>query len=228
MSISLNEAEYAIQPKKSTHGPCFVMFSHVLLGFLSGNALRWLHMNVMWPQITGHSTVWWATTYEDPHQRNTKACITGPFWGNSLVTSEFPTQRASNAEKASIWRHHGGHYSKTPVLMMHLLGIWVNQANSLQWCHNGHDGISNHQPQDCLLNCLFKRRSKKTSKFRVTGLCAGNSPVIGEFPAQMANNAENVCIWWRHRVIHCWWYNNHNNTKHKNDVHILHYYYDIL
>ena len=33
---------------------------------------------------------------------------------------------------------------------------------------------------------------------RVTGLRAGNSPVIGEFPAQMACNAENVSICWRH------------------------------
>ena len=39
---------------------------------------------------------------------------------------------------------------------------------------------------------------KKTSKLRVTGLCAGNSPVIGEFPAQMASCAENVSIWWRY------------------------------
>ena len=46
-----------------------------------------------------------------------------------------------------------------------------------------------------------RRRSKKTSKFRVTGLCAGNSPVTGEFPAQMASNAGNVSIWWRHRVM---------------------------
>ena len=44
------------------------------------------------------------------------------------------------------------------------------------------------------------RRSKKTSKSRVTGLCAGNSPGTGEFPAQMASNAENVSIWWRHHV----------------------------
>ena len=35
---------------------------------------------------------------------------------------------------------------------------------------------------------------KKTSKLRVIGLCAGNSPVTGEFPAQMASNAENVSI----------------------------------
>ena len=32
----------------------------------------------------------------------------------------------------------------------------------------------------------------------ITGLCAGNSPVTGEFPAQMASNAENGSIWWRH------------------------------
>ena len=37
---------------------------------------------------------------------------------------------------------------------------------------------------------LFKRRSKKISKLRVTGLCEGNSPVTGEFPTQRASNAE--------------------------------------
>ena len=71
---------------------------------------------------------------------------------------------------------------------------------SLQWRHNEHDGVSNHQPYDCLLNRLSWRRSKKTSKLRVTGFCAENSPVTGEFPAQRASNAENVSIWWRHRV----------------------------
>ena len=39
---------------------------------------------------------------------------------------------------------------------------------------------------------------KKISKLRITGLCAGNSSVPGEYPAQMASNAENVSIWWRH------------------------------
>ena len=64
--------------------------------------------------------------------------------------------------------------------------------------HNGRNGASNHQPPDCLLNRLFGRRWKKTSKLRVTGLCAGNSS--GEFPAQMDSNAENVSIWWRHHA----------------------------
>ena len=72
---------------------------------------------------------------------------------------------------------------------------------SLRWRHNGRYTVSNHQPRDCLLNRLFRRRSKKTSKPRVTGLCAVNSPWTGEFPAQMASNAENVSIWWRHHVF---------------------------
>ena len=70
----------------------------------------------------------------------------------------------------------------------------------LLWRHNGLDGVSNHQPCHCLLSRLFGCRSKKTSKLRVTGLCAGNSPGTGEFPAQMASNAENVSISWCHHV----------------------------
>ena len=69
---------------------------------------------------------------------------------------------------------------------------------SLRWRHSGRDSVSNHQPRYCFLNRLFRHRSKKTSKLRVTGLCAGNSPGTGEFPAQMASSAENVSIWWRH------------------------------
>ena len=71
----------------------------------------------------------------------------------------------------------------------------------LRWRHDGRDSVSNHQPHDCLLNRLFRRRSKKTSKLRVTGLCVWNSPVTGEFPTQMASNAEDVSIWWRHHAV---------------------------
>ena len=50
---------------------------------------------------------------------------------------------------------------------------------SLQWRHNEHNNIKapRHWP-----------------------LC-GNSPRAGEFPAQMASNAESVSIWWRHHVL---------------------------
>ena len=75
---------------------------------------------------------------------------------------------------------------------------------TLQWHHNKHDGISNHQPLDCFLNSLFRHRSKKTSKLHITGLCVGNSPVTGEFPEQRASNAENVSIWQCHHKQNLW------------------------
>ena len=81
---------------------------------------------------------------------------------------------------------------------LHVLDYISHIFVVLQWLHNEHDGVSNHQPHDCLFNRFFIRKSKKTSTLRVTGLCEGNSLVIGEFPAQRASNAENVSIWWRH------------------------------
>ena len=58
----------------------------------------------------------------------------------------------------------------------HLWHLCFNVPNSLQWRHNDHDNVLNHQPRGCLLNRLFRRRSKKTSKLRITGLCVGTSP----------------------------------------------------
>ena len=137
-------------------------------------------------------------------KKASKLRVTGLCAGNSPVIGQFPTQRASNAENVfSWWCHH----VMSVCIVMSCYGnafcttrpLWHNSL-SLRWRHNGRDGVSNHQPHDCLLNRLFRRRSKKTSKLRVTGLCVGNSPGTGEFPAQMASNAENVSIWWRHHV----------------------------
>ena len=86
------------------------------------------------------------------------------------------------------------------VLGNHQWHLLIPSRVPLQWRHNGRDSVSNHQPHDCLPNRLFRRRLKKTSKLRVTGLCVGNTPVTGKFPTQMANNAENVSIWWRHHT----------------------------
>ena len=61
---------------------------------------------------------------------------------------------------------------------------------TLQWRHDERDGVPNHQRPDCIPNRLFRRRSEKTPKRRVTSLCEGNSPMTGEFPAQRASNAE--------------------------------------
>ena len=72
----------------------------------------------------------------------------------------------------------------------------------LQWRQNERDGVSNHRRLDCLLNRLFRHRSKKTSKLRVTGLREGNSPVTSEFPEVtgefLAQKPVTRNIWWRH------------------------------
>ena len=85
---------------------------------------------------------------------------------------------------------------------------WQHTKILLQWDHNGRDGVSKHQLHHCLLSLLFRRKSKKISKLRVTGLCAENSPMTDEFPAQRASNTENISIKWRHhaKTKHYWSY----------------------
>ena len=71
-------------------------------------------------------------------------------------------------------------------------------TNTLHWRHNDHDGVSSHQPHGCLLNRLSRRRSKKTSKLLVTGLCVGNSPGPVNSPHKGPVTRKTVSIWWRH------------------------------
>ena len=59
-------------------------------------------MSPMASQIISIAIVY-STVYSVANQRKHHGlCV-----GNSPVTGEFPTQMASNAENASIWRHHG-------------------------------------------------------------------------------------------------------------------------
>ena len=78
----------------------------------------------------------------------------------------------------SIWESFMGLLTWCPVFKSNWTHIKhrFNTCRSLRWRHNGRDSVSNHQPHDYLLNCLFRRRSKNTSKLRVTDLCVGNSP----------------------------------------------------
>ena len=70
-----------------------------------------------------------------------------------------------------FWKCH-----RNPFICFPWCCTQTSRRTTLRWRHNGHDSVSNHQPHHCLLNRLFGCRSKKTSKLRVTGLCAGNSP----------------------------------------------------
>ena len=102
--------------------------------------------------------------------------------------------------KPSVWsvesRWYSAIYPPPPlppceIWTKYLVGIRSNYfmscengGNSLQWRHTERDGVSNYLPHDCLLNRSFRSRSKTISKLHMTCLCAGNSPVTGEFPAQ--------------------------------------------
>ena len=63
------------------------------------------------------------------------------------------------------------------VLWLYGVSKWISKQGmaSFQWRYNERDSVSNHRRLDCLLNRLITRRSKKTLKIRVTGLCV-NSP----------------------------------------------------
>ena len=68
---------------------------------------------------------------------------------------------------------------------------------TLQWRHNGRDGVSNHQPRfgySTFIQAQIKENIKAPCHW---SLC-GNSPVTGEFPTQKVSNAEYASIWWRH------------------------------
>ena len=63
-------------------------------------------MSVMASQIASLIIVY-STAYSGVDKKNIKAPRTGLFDGNSVVTGEFPAQRASNMKNVSIWwRHH--------------------------------------------------------------------------------------------------------------------------
>ena len=87
------------------------------------------------------------------------------------------------------------------LLSDHSYDIFIRVFQPLQWRHNGHNGISNHQPHHCLLSRLFRCRSKRASKLHVTGLCAGNSPVTSEFPAQMSSKG--IMLPFDDVIMHC-------------------------
>ena len=120
------------------------------------------------------------------------------------------TQTTNKVESVLMpWRHRVGRFSamytrKRNVQCWKNIEIYHPRWNvtmTLKWRHNERDCFPNLGHLDCLFNHLFLRRSKKTSKLRLTGFCDGNSPVTGEFSVRRASNAEKVSIWWRFFIM---------------------------
>ena len=133
----------------------------------------------------------------DRHTKvNISAVFTFPMSAKSLPWLQFWTllDWRQSCTNLSIWCLNMGmpcifNYYNCNEMEMQWIRIDIGLSwyckfisNTLEWRHNERESVSNHQLLDGLLNRLSRRRSKKTSKLCVTGLCEGNLPVNGEFP----------------------------------------------
>ena len=164
-----------------------------------GDLIKWKYFLRYWPCVREIHR-WLVVTHKGQWRGDLMfsfMCIWRKGWAKHQDGDDLSRHRAHHDIAVTLSLPQIGHKS----VLMHVI-VWCRRGDKpLQWRHNGPDGVSNHRRPGCLFNRLFRPRSKKTSKLLVTGPCAGNSPVTGEFPAQWASNAENVSIWLRHQAI---------------------------
>ena len=115
-----------------------------------------------------------------------------PSWCQSSTVPPASTLASSSSLSWGLWPHRRGL-------------VWRRSLQAVSWLNHYNDVIisamaSQITSVSIVCSTVGSGRSKKTSKLRVTGLYAGNSPVTGEFPAQRASNATIFSIWWRHHV----------------------------
>ena len=92
----------------------------------------------------GQEKQWWGWRFETPLRS---------LWRHYNVTNDW--------WKTILSRYTRG---KVSSLMLYVTYSWqwhFEYCSLWQWRHNQRDGVSKHQPYDCLLNRLFRRRSRK-------------------------------------------------------------------
>ena len=147
-------------------------------------------MSAMVPQITG-ATIVCSTVSSNVDQRNIKPprqwnilkwCQLNALQALHVVhlltrLSCVPLSMNTQSSVPAI-RIISQQMLKTLVTEMHLnIAHWTSQPHLIT--------VASYWARwrlDSLLNCLFRRRSKKTSKLRLTGIYEGNPPVTGGFP----------------------------------------------
>ena len=112
------------------------------------------------------------------------SCLCAIYW-SQVLSGEWRCSwsSAGDAPTISEWPTNW-----LPTKVSFILKTWQYSdmyfvdCSSSQWRHDERDGVSNRRRPDCLLNRLFRRRSRKTWKLRVTDLCEGNPLVSDGFP----------------------------------------------
>ena len=130
------------------------------------DVIKWKHFPRNWPFVRGIHR----SPVNSPHKGQ---------WRGALMFTLICARINGwvNTREAGDLRRYRPHYDvivmmiclppKVPSIVICL--VFFSEA-TLQWRHNERDGVSNHQRIDCLLNSLFERRWKNTSKFCVVGL----------------------------------------------------------
>ena len=83
----------------------------------------------------------------------------------------------------------------------------MSLPSPLQWRHNGRDGVSNHQPHDCLLNRLFTNQRKHQSSASLAFVrwihqWRVNSPHKWPVTRKMFPFDDVIIHYWRVRSLH--------------------------
>ena len=104
----------------------------------------------------------------------------GLFHRNSSVYSTACHCQQQQQQNPSKLHDYSRHYSDV------IMGAMASQITCLTIVYS------------TVYSCADQRKHQSSASL---GLCAGNSPVTGEFPAQMASNAQNFSIWWRHHAL---------------------------
>ena len=112
-----------------------------------------------------------------------------PLWTLMLHNISRPFVLAMGCGLWIFWS-----YKLITLHQQHMVSTTCLLCKPLQWCRNAHDGVSNHQFHDCLLNRLFRADQRKHQSSASLAFCEGNSLGTGEFPEQRSSNAENVFI----------------------------------
>ena len=128
-------------------------------------------------------------------KKTSKLCITDICEGNSLVTGEFPTQRASNAENVSIsWHHHELH---------EILRNWWCTVYPKKYAHGFCFAV---------LCCGYTLTDFPIS-IRLTSLALWQS---NDCPSASKATLMNMDKYFM--LIHYEWLHNHNKAKHNKTV----------
>ena len=164
--------------------------------------MKWKHFPYDWPFAWGNHR--WPM--DSPHEGQWRGALVFSLmcawkkqngWANNRDASELSRHSAHyditvmqptcSHQQVAFRRHHN-------LEMLSAVSYWSFVRDTLQWRHIEHDGVLNHQPHHCLLNRLFRRRSKKTSELRVTGLCASLGNLL---------NMHSSCRWFKTRWRLC-------------------------